>query len=316
MCRSKKHLERAEALRDAMQEEEDALSPIAESDAENEVSSAEGSSPTDDLGPSSEEDDTAQPSGRLNADREAREKAHVNGFDTGQQHSSNGGVGSLEPILADLDASGQRSPQESDASEEAESIGSESASEAESEASEESLDEDAMLARMVQAHAKISKPRASTRRRSHAKANGDADHREAVSMQPEPDRNIRGDAEEAPTDAANLTAASMQPGSVKDSTGDADEAATTSTHSAKAEPELGACSSAQADSIETADAPVKEQSDNGKSSKKPKSRRDKRKAKEAAANEKGLLCSVCRAHFETRNQLFKHIAERGHAQLK
>lgn len=105
MCRSKKHLERAEALRDAMQEEEDALSPIAESDAENEVSSAEGSSPTDDLGPSSEED-TAKPSGRLNADREAREKAHVNGFDTGQQHSSNGGVGSLEQILADLDASG------------------------------------------------------------------------------------------------------------------------------------------------------------------------------------------------------------------
>lgn len=174
-----------------------------------------------------------------------------------------------------------------------------------------------MLARMVQAHAKIiSKPRASTRRRSHAKANGDADHSEAASMQPDPDRNIRGDTEGAPTDAANLTAASMQPGSVKDSTGETDEAATTSTHSAKAERESGACSSAQADSIETADAPVKEQSDNGKSSKKPKSRKDKRKAKEAAANEKGLLCSVCRAHFETRNQLFKHIAERGHAQLK
>ena len=285
VCRSKKHLERAEALRAAMQEEEDALSPIPESDAENEVSSAEGDSPDDDLGPSFEEDDSAQTSSRISADEEAKPVAHLNGADTHQQHSSNGGFGSLEQILADLDADVQRPKQGSDASEEAESTGSESASEGETEASDESLDEDAMLARMVQAHAMVSKPKASTRRRTHAQDNGDTDHREAASMQPEPLRDSSGDADDAATEAANLS---------------------------EAEPQDGA----QADSIEAADAPLIQPPDGGKSSKRPKSRKDKRKAKEAAANDKGLMCSVCRAQFETRNQLFKHIADRGHAQLK
>jgi hypothetical protein len=49
---------------------------------------------------------------------------------------------------------------------------------------------------------------------------------------------------------------------------------------------------------------------------KPRSRKDRRRAKEAEAQQNGLLCTVCREQFKTRNQLFKHIKDRGHAQLK
>ncbi len=288
-CRSKKHLERADALRAAMQEEEDALSPIAESDAENDVSSAGGDPPDDLAPPTSEEEDIPRASGRPSTDREASPKAPLNGLDTGQQHSTDG-YGSLDQILADLDAGAQTASQERSSSEEAETTGSEDASEVESEASEESLDEDAMLARMVQAHARVSKPRPSTRRQTHARDSADTDHREAESTPPEPVSNSTEAADDGAEDLASPPAA---------------------------EPSDGASSAAQPESIEAAAESTAEQPpEDDRSSRKPKSKKDKRKAKEAAAAQNGLICAVCRAQFETRNQLFKHIADRGHAQLK
>ncbi|BDA42473.1 DnaJ homolog subfamily C member 21 at N-terminal half [Coccomyxa sp. Obi] len=278
--RSKKHLERADALRAAMQEEEDALSAITESDAEGKQSTAA----SDDEQPSSgqeEQEGTMHASGLHTANEDPGNG--VPATSSSHQPNTNGKVDSLEQILADLDSSSQ---QDSSGTEEVDVTGSGEASEDESEASEESLDEDAMLARMVQAHASVSKPKRRAYRQDPEQDSGAADSREAAaSGPPEPAKTST----EGPDQAASLIA----------------------------EPDDGPSSPAQSTSAVAGEAPH-EQPDhgNGGTTRKPKSKKDKRKAKEAAAMQSGLMCSVCRASFGTRNQLFKHIAERGHAQLK
>ncbi len=281
-CRSKKHLERADALRAALQEEEDALSAISESEAEAEGEQSAAAS--DDEQPSSgqeEQEEGVHASGLHTADEEPGNG--VQATSSSHQHNTNGKIDSLEQILADLDSSTQ---QDSSGSEEVDVTGSGDASEDESEASEESLDEDAMLARMVQAHASVSKPKRRACRQGSEQDSGAADSREAAeSGPPEPAKSST----DGPVQAASLVA----------------------------EPHDGPSSPADSPSAVAEEAPH-EQPDHGDGgpTRKPKSKKDKRKAKEAAAMESGLMCSVCRASFGTRNQLFKHIAERGHAQLK
>ena len=279
-CRSKKHLERADALRAALQEEEDALSSISESDAEGEQSAAA----SDEEQPSSgqeQQEERMHASGLYTADEELGNGVHATS--STNQHNTNGKVESLEQILADLDSSSQ---QDSSGDEEGDVTGSGDASEDGSEASEESLDEDAMLARMVQAHASVSKPKPRACRQDPEQDRGAADSFDsAASVPPQPATFSA----EGPDEATSLSAELPNgPNSIVQST------SAVAGEASREEPDH----------------------DTGRGSRKPKSKKDKRKAKEAAAIESGLMCTVCRASFGTRNQLFKHIAERGHAQLK
>lgn len=267
-----------------MLEEEDVLSPIAESDGELDIPSTDKNS----LDEHSASEAEQSASGRSDDDI-IPAAVPTNDTDSRHKPSSGGAVDSLEQILADLDR-GKADVQRSASGHEDEIAESESLSEAESEASDESLDEDAMLARMVKAHARVSKPSVKPRRNPVTQEVDNTNGKVAVSRQPEP-------ASEGPDDIAAKDAVSVNdagrevyPSSMAQSKGDA------------AEEPVGE---------EPQQAP-----DDRKPSKAPKSRKDKRKAKEAAASEKGLMCTVCRAQFDTRNQLFKHISERGHAHLK
>jgi len=268
-----------------MLEEEDALSPIAESDAELDAASTA----SDFLGDEQSTSEAEQSAPGRSHDAGIPAAVPTNGTDNRHTPTSGGAVDSLEQILADLDR-GKADSQSSASSDKDEIAESESLSEAESEASDQSLDEDAMLARMVKAHARVSKPSVKLPRKPVTEKIADTNGEVAVSRQPEP-------ASEGPNDIAAEDAVSVS----------------------DAGHQIHPSSMAQSKDDE-AKEPVGEKPekapDDRRPSKAPKSRKDKRKAKEAAASEKGLMCTVCRAHFDTRNQLFKHISERGHAQLK
>lgn len=298
--RSKKHLENAATLREAMEQEEAEVLP--------------DEAPADEDIPKASTDEDRHASSAVQSDEDdgasdEEEAVHTHGtHGKGQDHDRGAGGA--------MDSAAPGEPCSS-----AEEGSSEEESEADSEGS---LDEDAMLARMLQAHARVKqrKQQSTARRRSdtgqtvsgpameppeEAEQSSPSSQME-LQQQPEeavpPDEVARDDGVHANgTSQASSTA--VEDAASADASGAGEES---STHPSEAAEGLHDAGPQQRGGEE----PDSRQ----QAGRKPRSKKDRRRAQEAAMDERGLLCKVCKVQFETRNQLFKHIAAKGHAQLK
>ena len=167
-----------------------------------------------------------------------------------------------------------------------------------------------MLARMLQAHARVRRPKGKGGSSAHARGDrGTPLHpaAEAEPPLPEPAEAVPTEQMTGPArDSAAVNELESHGAATGDESGSGpglDEQMADPVH---AKPELAAQQAAKAT----------DEQDTGRRERKPKSKKDRRKALEAAAAEQGLLCTVCKVQFESRNQLFKHIAAKGHAQRK
>jgi hypothetical protein len=319
VCRSKKHIERAEELRAALQEEEEEAVADA-SDTEHDAHNDSGKA--------------HKPESRQLLTESADETAEENVDETtagvrGAIHQGLEGAKqkAKTPVLEELVTSHLSSCEEEGEEEEVEDScragGKDEGSETDPDDSEESLDEEEILARMLRAHVRISKPTPRRSGRSQLerpdvdlysaeKDRLEASHRTGQSEERDVSATERTH-EHAAGDTSNA-AANRGVGSdpdISNSISDAD----IKEHGSNCHESHSSCG--QASDPGGTIRPRTPQSQPGKAGGgKPRSKKDKRKAKFAEAMQNGLLCTVCKAEFETRNQLFKHIKERGHAQLK
>ena len=192
--------------------------------------------------------------------------------------------------------------------------------------SEGSLDEDAMLARMLQAHTRVARAKTG---RARSVQRQDADGEDGSSAAADAESRLAGVA--ASQQESQPSHSAPEPvGSARDD--GAEAGVTGQEHAPALEGSTNGADFAQRKHAppDSQDSPPvqstagstgeqqreKELPSKARGQKKPKGRKERRKAQEAAAEQQGLLCTVCNAQFETRNQLFKHITAKGHAQLK
>lgn len=299
-CRSKKHVERAEALRAVLQEEEGYKEDADEAEAEPDGTATEPPAAS-----------TAAPSesplegskARLASElaQSTEDSASVTEeyvvVSAEQADSSSQDVQILEEAAdgedTDGSAEGELEHSEMDPSQPSDS--GEDCNSEETESSED-LDEDEMLARMLRAHAQVKRGAQTCRKKCpqpKADQNGTDQHDSEASVAP------------ATVDADEHASAHRDDAAKDSDWVKAEEVVADLDHHAEQEPSIAPEQPAAAKPTGPA----------GKADK-ARSRKDRRKAKEAEAMQNGLLCMVCREHFNTRNQLFKHIKDCGHAQLK
>ena len=311
--RSKKHLENAATLRAAMELEEEELSPdeeAQEDSADGAESPAHGTEEERERATdaNSSEASAAAEDGCDNMGQEAQQNGHRTedrggrAFDGKAGHDRWTAADTAGPPEDHIGVSEGQSRSGDDASS--------SSEQEEASDSEGSLDEDAMLARMLQAHARVRRPKARRGSSTHAGADKEKFLHPAAEGDPPGPESASYLPSEQKTGPGGDSSAVNEP----ESQGAGDEP--------ESGPMLGGTSQTALPVQAKPEAPARraaaaaERRIPGAADRKPKSKKDRRKAQEAAAAEQGLLCSVCKVQFESRNQLFKHIAEKGHAQRK
>ena len=276
VCRSKKHLQNAEMLQAALAEEEP--------ESREAALAANGNAP--DTGPLPVSDA---------ASAEAAELCSVHTGETSEASSMDECVQTKEEAAVARPASSVSSQ---DASPKV--FGYKSASDAEgSDSSDECLDEDEMLSRMVHAQMQVGS--------GHSKA------------QKRPAMSARRSDESLPASRAAQTALPLQDPSTPAGSAQGHSEHGQTMHEEKGEteaiegPSHGSAASKHSEVTEPAG-----EADSGILHRKvaSKKRRSRTLGKKAVAHtlEDGTLsCRVCNSVFESRNVLFKHIEEQGHA---
>jgi len=327
-CRSKKHLQNAEILRAALAEEEDEADQMA---AEHDTQSVE----THSLASSeSQAASAASPDAHTAKQPHVRDPAHVVHLDEDTDHAESAST---------AESTG------SDFAEPAHDSGSDDASES----SVESLDEDAILQRMVQAHMQLSKGR--KQKRSPSKGGPPEDSHggdSSTSDQSPTDESARANGRLQPDvhDGAHLedadsyshqtemttsnTALPTLSPSLQETQASAQDTTANDKHAhskqgiavgdrhhpnsstAALEGKSTGGSASKQSVTELAGRPHESTGKKESAPKKGgKSRNAKNKGGKGDPESDALTCQVCSETFDTRNLLFKHIKEQAHARM-
>ena len=312
-CRSKKHVEAVAAMRAVLEEEEgldaDAANNGAAAASNDEAGTAErvasdGASPGSQADSGADESPAAsqeqrhplpqqQPhNGERRGKKKKKKRRNQRHGDVDEGTDSDAGsrqqaAAPLDPLAAELEALGLagKPPQQSTAAADSDATPTES--------QESELDEEAMLERLVGSQTQA------------AEASGDSDAEPAEPI-------VSGDADARDSDAEAA-------GSDGEGEGSAAEGTVTVKQGAKSRRAKvqGRPANEQASAVPLVDrssAAAAEQDG------KPMTKRQKRKQKGGQTAQAGevpeMACGVCGLEFESRTQLFKHIASSGHALLK